>query len=527
MPTVALFGRPNVGKSALFNALLNKDLSLVFDRPGTTRDQVVGEVSWEDRKITLIDTGGLGYDAADTLDQAVFREAEMAASTADLVLWVLDGREGLVPLDHQLADWLRRHAKNVLHVVNKLDTPAADILTADFAALGADTIIPVSAEHRRGLDTLKKIILSQLPPPSPGENNLNAQERCPPPVRITLVGRPNVGKSSLTNKLLGSQRTIVNPTAGTTRDAVEIPLAASLIPGREVILVDTAGMRARSALRDPLEQRMTSRTAHAINCSNIILHLIEVADGFTTQDKKIAGLIQKAGRACIIVVNKWDTASSGTEAKKIRQLRKDYANALRNSAFFQNHAPIVFLSALTGEGIEELRQAISRVADNLSTDIPTGPLNRIIQQYSRSHPPPLRGNTRFKILYASAQRQNTTETTANTSTVQQAATQKILEKNSPNAKNTTSFPALLPPRIIGFCNNRRLLDTNWLAALEKKIRAAFPLEGIPLLWHWRDRTEKQPDISSPKKIPAKRSKNLPGPPQPHMADNAATQRVRV
>ncbi len=474
MPQVSLFGRPNVGKSALFNALIGEDISLVYDRPGVTRDHIAQDVFWNGHRITLVDTGGLGYDPDGTLDQAVCREAQIAAESSDLVLWVLDAREGLMPSDLDLYSWLRRHASKVLYIANKVDTPKNETLLADFSSLGVNKIFPVSAEHKRGLNELKREIMHALGLPE----QINKLESKPTSLitlttaRIALVGRPNVGKSSLTNALLGQQRTIVNDLAGTTRDAVEIPLPDFSLPGLKVpvALVDTAGMRARASIRDPLERQMTARTVHTINRAHIILHILEAQSGVTVQDKKISGLIHTANRASIIVVNKWDLARAVGTYDSETTLQQHYIRSLRDALFFQAHAPVVFLSALEQKGLEELRQTIARLAYNLASDIPTGPLNRIIQEHTQTHPPPLRGRSRFKILYTSARKATARDTTPCTDT-----------------------QLLAPPRLITFCNHRELLDSRWLAALEKKIRAHFPLDGVPLRWEFRDRaTQKQP-----------------------------------
>ena len=483
MTVVAILGRPNVGKSTLFNALVKKDLSLTSEKPGTTRDYITCEVSWEGHLITLVDTGGLGQNPKCDLDAAVYREAQIAASTADIVLWVLDGRVGLTPLDIELACWLRRHARQVLHVVNKIDTPKLEALSADFTKLGAPELLLVSAEHRRGLENLRKKIITLLPHPKINKPTLDSLTELLPTVRITLVGRPNVGKSTMTNLFLGSSRTIVNPQPGTTRDAVETPLPhSSLVPKMKTILVDTAGMRARHSISDSLELRACSRTAHAINCSTIVLHLIDAVSGVTTQDKKIAGLIQKAAKASIIVINKWDLVEKTQPDKRHTQFRKEYCTAVREALFFQSHCPIVFMSAATGQGLSDLKSSILQVAENLQTPIPTGHLNRVIQKFCKSFPPPLRGKDRFKIFYATAlrgfarQRDLELDTTS-----KDEATKSVMTDQRFYGDNS-----LTPPQIVAFCNNRRLLDPHWLNALEKKIRAEFPLQGVPVLWLWRD-----------------------------------------
>lgn len=498
MPQVALFGRPNVGKSALFNALVGEDVSLVFDRPGVTRDVIARDVVWAGHKLTLIDTGGLGQDSNSSLDQAVYREAQMAAEAADLVLWVLDAQEGLMPGDLDLAAWLRKHRTRVVHVVNKVDSQARESLLADFAKLGVEKLIPVSAVHRRGLKELQRQILRALDLSSPHGNktsglSINDVQTTPDFVqgesvshqiaRLAIVGRPNVGKSSLINLMLGRRRNIVTDIAGTTRDAVELSFKGDLgLPsGISAAIIDTAGMRTRSRITDALERYMTARTVHAINRSHIVLHVVEAQSGATVQDKKIAGLIHKAHRACILVVNKWDLTHKSLGEDPQKKFQEQYSLALREALFFENHVPIVFLSALEKTGLQELFKTIAQVVRNLTTDIPTGPLNRIIQEHWASSPPPLHGQKRFKILYASARRNFPRREKDALDAKKQAAAAGEKFEASP-------LLALQAPRIVAFCNWRELLDQNWLNALEKKIRAAFPLEGVPLRWEFRDRT---------------------------------------
>jgi len=473
MPTLAIVGRPNVGKSLLFNRLSHKSLALVHDRPGVTRDRIVTDVVWKNREITLIDTGGIGMDtdSSDDLVQAVRREAELAMEAADALLWVVDGREGLVPLELDIASILRKKHKPVLVAANKIDGVRQNFLEADFASTGFKEIFPVSAAHGTGIDELVERCLAILPADTIPRAPKDAA------TKIAIVGRPNVGKSSLVNALLGDERTLVSEIAGTTRDAVEVPFLRETPSGKmRYMLVDTAGMRQRGGIRDELEQAMTGRSVHAINRCDLCLLMIDADKGVTLQDKKIAHHIHESRKPCLVLVNKWDlalesgvpmhlpTSDETLTRQKKQSFKESYRDAVLRALFFLDFAPVVFLSAQKRTGMGDLFLAVDRVAENLHTPIPTARLNRILQQAVLQQPPPAKHGKRFKFLYATPQKE------------------EGLWKSC---------------KIIAFCNDKRLLAESWLVFVEHQLRKQFSLDGCPIHWVWRDRTgeSKKPQSS--------------------------------
>ena len=456
MNTIALIGRPNVGKSLLFNRLARKDLALVHDRPGVTRDRLITECLWEKRPITLIDTGGIGLDEEANFSQAIQQEAELAITMADLIFWVVDGRTGLTPLDLEIADQLRKIKKPLFIVINKLDDPKQSFLAHEFNQLGFPSLFTVSAAHGLGIETLIKKALTQLPAPQAPKPPLVLA-----PPRIAFVGRPNVGKSSLINAVLQDPRTIVSNIPGTTRDAIEIPYVRQNSKCA-YLLIDTAGMRHKSHLRDPLEQQMTSRTAYSIQRANLCLLVIDADRGITEQDKKIAGLIEKAKKPCLVLINKWDLTQNITlpstphlnSQKTPTSFKESYAKAVQQELFFLYQAPILFVSALKKKGMDELFEAVENLEKRIMAPLTTGPLNRLLQKVMQRHPPPIRQGKRFKILYLTA---------------------------------IASEKRFVPPTFLGFCNNPKLIVPSWFIFLESQLRKSFQFEGCPFLWQWKSR----------------------------------------
>jgi len=463
MTTIAVVGRPNVGKSLLFNRLARRDISLVHDEPGVTRDIIVAQCAWRGHPVTLMDTGGIGAPEGGTIDAMVRREAEFAMSAADVLLWVVDARQGMHPLDCELAKALRRTNKPVVIAANKADEENGLYLDHEFSTLGYGEAIRASAAHGHGIRTLIDSVLAA----APVEGEPDKAEKRGRPLRWAIVGRPNVGKSSLLNSLVGSKRALVSDAPGTTRDAIEVPMPMARGPGgTSILLTDTAGMRKRARLQDSLEARMTARTVHAINRADVCVLVIDAADGIREQDMKIAGIIQEAQKPLVIAVNKWDLpdpqkSQPPIHARAVRELpfRRRFEESVRGRLFFFGHAPIVFVSALTGAGVPSLLAAVGRVAQVLATAISTPALNKIMQEAQRLQPPPTRHGRTFRIYYATAQ--------------QEPGTWR-------------------PPRIIGFCNDSRLIAAAWLAFLETKVRDGLNLAGIPILWRWRGR-EADPD----------------------------------
>lgn len=463
--TIALVGRPNVGKSLLFNRLVKKNLSLVHDRPGVTRDRLAADCRWQGHSFTLIDTGGIGLEDASGFSEAIQQEASLAITMADLIFWVVDGRSGLTPLDQEIAEILRKENKPVFLVVNKMDDPKQDFYENDFLQLGFSTVIAISAAHGRGTQQLIEKTISLLQQKGESAEEKKSAMTSPPAIKLAFVGRPNVGKSSLINATLNDARTLVSEIPGTTRDAIEVPYFRKNQPKQPYLLIDTAGMRQKRHLSDELERQMTARTAHTIQRTDIALLVIDADRGVTEQDKKIAGLIQNAKKPCLIIVNKWDLTrgikwedpaliSQGRAPKKTLTFQEAFQQAIHQQLFFLYDAPIIFVSALEKKGLTQLFHGIDDLIKRLQTPIPTGPLNRTLQKLIQRHPPPLRQGKRFKILYATA---------------------------------VTSSEAMKPPAFLGFCNDPRLLLPSWLTFVETHLRKTFHLEGLPLIWQWKSR----------------------------------------
>jgi GTP-binding protein len=445
--TVAIVGRPNVGKSALFNCLAGRDISLVFDRPGTTRDRMVTTGVWAKHRFTLIDTGGIGVEDREGFGDEIAREVELALVAATEIIFVVDAREGLTPLDHTVARLLRKSHCPVFVAANKVDGDKQSNLDAEFIRLGFKGVFPVSAAHRRGLGELRDAIVADW---DDVEEKPEPEVRPARPTRLALVGRPNVGKSSLINALLAEPRAIVSEVAGTTRDAVDI---AYTWKGEPFLFIDTAGMRQERRMHDPLERAMTGRTARAINRADVCVLVIDASTGVTMQDKKIAGLIQDAHAPCMIVVNKWDLAREQGDASKSRE--REYYDQVKQDMFFLSYAPILFLSAKSGERIDGLLKTCATIAKNRRFRFQTGPLNRVISRAMEKYAPPLVKGRRFKVLYAA----------------QQAAKEGAREI----------------PTLQLFVNSPGLLTAAYERYLDLQLREAFDLRGCPLRFVMRGR----------------------------------------
>jgi len=446
--TVAIVGRPNVGKSALFNALAGRDISLVFDRPGTTRDRMVTSARWDGHRFTLIDTGGIGLEDRDTFGDEIAHEVELALTAATEIIFVVDAREGITPLDQTVARMLRKSQRPVFIAANKVDSDKQANLDAEFSRLGFKGVFPVSAAHRRGLEQLRSAVTKDWGAPEPHDESAAKPKR---PTRLAIVGRPNVGKSSLINALINSPRAIVSEVAGTTRDAVDI---AYEWKGEPFLFIDTAGMRQERRVSDELERAMTGRTAHAINRADVCILVIDASTGVTMQDKKIAGLIQDCYAPCIIAVNKWDIAREQGDASKSRE--REYYEQVTRDIFFLSYAPVLFLSAKSGERIDGLLKTCATIAKNRTFRFQTGPLNRVISRAMEKYAPPLVRGRRFKVLYAAQQ--------------------------TPK-DNTREIPTLQL-----FVNSPTLLTPAYERYLDLQLREAFDLKGCPLKFVMRGRT---------------------------------------
>jgi GTP-binding protein len=444
--TVAIVGRPNVGKSALFNCLAGRDISLVFDRPGTTRDRLVTSARWSGHALTLIDTGGIGVDDREGFGDAIAHEVDLALAAASEIIFVVDAREGLTPLDEIVARLLRKSHRPVFVAANKVDGDKQTDFEGEFSRLGFKGVYPVSAAHRRGLEALRDAVSATW-----GEPAELPAERPARPTRLAIVGRPNVGKSSLINALVAEPRAIVSPVAGTTRDAVDISYTWN---GEPFLFVDTAGMRQERRMNDNLERAMTGRTVHAINRADVCILVIDASTGVSMQDKKIAGLIQDAHAPCLVAVNKWDLAREQGDASKTKE--REYYEQVKQDLFFLSYAPVLFLSAITGERIEGLLKTVKLIAKNRVFRFQTGPLNRVITRAMEKYAPPLVKGRRFKVLYAA----------------QQAAKEGSREI----------------PTLQLFVNSPDLLTPAYERYLDLQIRESFDLRGCPLKFVLRGRT---------------------------------------
>jgi GTP-binding protein len=373
-PLIAIIGRPNVGKSTLFNRMLGSRTAIVDDVPGVTRDRNYADGVHNGRPFRLVDTGGLDPTATDGMLALIRRQSQIAIAEANILILVMDGRSGLTPADEELVGLLRSVTKPVFWAINKIDTPKSEPLLADFYRLGQETLYPMSAEHGIGVDDLLDDIVPLLPEAGPE----GAASDIP---RVAIIGRPNVGKSTLVNALLGQERVVVSDVPGTTRDSIDTLLE---VEGRRYLLTDTAGIRRRGRIERGIEGFSVARALRAMGRSDISVLLLDAVEGITEQDTKIAGLALKQGRGCIILVNKWDLCEKGPEA------RAAFSSEIQRRFRFLPWAPILFGSALTSDSINRLLPAIDRVMRAFTTRVATGPLNKFLQALLEENPLPVR-----------------------------------------------------------------------------------------------------------------------------------------
>src|SRR5215475_12223543 len=401
LPNVVIVGRPNVGKSALFNRLLGRKIAIVHDQPGITRDRLSAICSRGERPFTLWDTGGILGAGESELTQQVRNAVENALHDSDLLVFVVDGKEGLSPTDHELAKMLRKSRKPVVLVINKIDNEKHDPLAAEFDSLGFDKIISVSAEHDRGISELVDAIELQLPSPaniegptvtdqSVGESGSSVEH----PVAIAIVGRPNVGKSSLINSIVRGERAIVSELPGTTRDAVDVAYERD---GLKFVFIDTAGIRRRRKVFRSAEVFSVMRAERSIRRADLCVLVIDLTMGVTAQDKRIAGLIQKAQKPSIVILNKWDLIKPRRGEK---QSARKIIEETRSRIFFLNYARVLITAASTGENVDRLFAIIEKVQYAARKRIGTGVLNRLLRQAFEANPPPLVKGKRLKLFYA-------------------------------------------------------------------------------------------------------------------------------
>jgi GTP-binding protein len=377
-PLLALVGRPNVGKSTLFNRLVGKRLALVEDRPGVTRDRHYADLSWGGRELTVVDTGGFVPAGSDDVLEGVRAQAEVAVETCDVVLLLVDGRTGPIAADTELAALLRKSGKPVLVVVNKLDhPPAADAGAAEFYGLGFREVFPVSAEHALGIDALLDAVLAHLPPDDAETSTVEEAES--DAIRLAIIGRPNVGKSTLVNALLGEERLVAGPVPGTTRDPIDTEL---MLAGRRLVLTDTAGIRKKRALAERVERVSILGALRSVDRSDVAVLVLDATEPGVEQDSRLAGMVDEKGRALLVFVNKWDLVDrEGTKQEELRE-------ALKWQLRFVAHAPILFGSALLGRQVTKILDAAVQLFDQSKTRVPTPMLNRLLQKVVETHPAP-------------------------------------------------------------------------------------------------------------------------------------------
>ena len=448
MRRVAIVGRPNVGKSSLFNRLMGQRVAIVHDQPGVTRDRLAGICRKGPVPFEIIDTGGIGDAPDPDFAEATHTAAQAAIASAELLLFVVDGRAGLTPLDRELATMLRSGGRPLILIINKIDQEMHESMAADFFELGFPEVMTISAAHGRGTHDLLASIGEKL-----GGVEASIPEDAAAP-RLAIVGRPNVGKSSLLNRLLGEERSIVSNIAGTTRDALDVRCE---LGGEDYILVDTAGLRHRSRPDTSVEIFSAMRSEEAIRRADAGLLVIDAEGGVTAQDKRIAGMLQESNKACIILLNKWDLvrkedggrASQGEQADRIRQ-----------DLFFLDYAPVVCLSAKTGQGFSRIFTALKSVRTEADTRIGTGELNRFFRELFEVHPPPSKSGKRFKLLYA---------------------TQVVPEVLRPFA----------PPEFLLFVNDAELITDSYREYLFNRFRERWPFPGLPIRLRLRGRETRE------------------------------------
>lgn len=436
-PIVAIVGRPNVGKSTLFNALAGKKISIVKDTPGVTRDRIHADVDWLDHKFTMIDTGGIEPDSNDIILSQMREQAQIAIDTADVIIFMTDVKQGLVDSDAKVADMLRRSHKPVILVVNKVDNfnkMMADVY--EFYNLGIGDPVPISASQRSGLGDMLDKVVNYF-----ADLNLEQEEDDRP--RIAIVGKPNVGKSSIINKITGESRVIVSNIAGTTRDAIDTDVKWN---GKDYVFIDTAGLRRKSKVKEEIEKYSIIRTVTAVERADVVIIVIDAVEGVTEQDAKIAGIAHENGKGIIIAVNKWDAIEKNDKTVY------EYTNKVRDILSFMPYAEIMFISAKTGQRLPKLFDMIDFVIANHAMRIETGVVNEIMAEAVALQQPPSDKGKRLKLYYITQ-------------------------------------VSVKPPTFVIFVNDKQLMHFSYIRYIENKIREAFGFKGTPLRFIIRERKE--------------------------------------
>lgn len=438
-PIVAIVGRPNVGKSTLFNVLAGDQISIVKDTPGVTRDRIYADVTWLNYNFTMIDTGGIEPESGDIILKSMRQQAELAIETADVIVFLVDVRQGVIDADYKVADMLRRSHKPVVLVVNKVDSFEKFMPDVyEFYNLGMGEPFPVSAASRLGLGDMLDEVTSHFP-----KSNLEEEEDDRP--RIAIIGKPNVGKSSIVNKLLGEDRCIVSDIAGTTRDAIDTMIKRN---GKEYVFIDTAGLRKKSKIKEDIERYSIIRTVSAVERCNVAILVIDAKEGVTEQDAKIAGIAHERGKAMIIAVNKWDAIEKND--KTIYKFTED----IRRTLAYMPYAELIFISAATGQRLPKLFELLDAVIENHALRVATGVLNEILSEAVVMQQPPSDKGKRLKLYYITQ-------------------------------------VSVKPPTFVIFVNDKELMHFSYTRYIENKIREAFGFRGTPLKFIIRERKEKE------------------------------------
>ena len=437
-PIVAVVGRPNVGKSTLFNALTGTRIAIVDDTPGVTRDRIYADVSWLNVDFTLVDTGGIEPDSKDIILSQMRQQAELAISTADVIIFMVDVKQGLVDADDKVADMLRRSGKPIVLTVNKVDNPTKQMADVyEFYNLGLGDPFPVSAANKLGFGEMLDEVISHF------DASFIEEEDDERP-KVAVIGKPNVGKSSLVNALIGEDRVIVSDIPGTTRDAIDTVITHD---EKEYVFIDTAGLRRKNKIKEELEHFSIIRAVSAVERADVVLMVIDASEGVTEQDAKIAGIAHERGKGMIIVVNKWDAVEK--DDKTIYR----YTEKIRQVLSFVPYARLLFVSAKTGQRLDKLFELIDVVVENHSRRIQTGVVNEIVSEATALNQPPSDKGKRLKIFY-------------------------------------TTQVAVKPPTFVVFVNDKELMHFSYLRYLENRIRDAFGFEGTPIKFFVRERKEK-------------------------------------
>lgn len=439
-PIVAIVGRPNVGKSTLFNIFANSRISIVEDTPGVTRDRLYADTEWLDNEFMMVDTGGIEIMNTDKIAVSIRQQAQIAIAEADVILFVCDARASITHEDAEVAKMLRQSKKPIVLAINKADSPKQEMEIFEFYNLGIGEPIPVSAANHLGLGDLLDAVVEKFPETSAYGEDGNEDE-----IKVALIGRPNVGKSSIFNTLVGEERSIVSDVAGTTRDAIDTPVIRE---GQKFLFIDTAGMRRKARIDEPIEKYSIIRSLRAVDRSDVVLMVIDAIDGVTEQDKKIAGYAHEAGKGIVLVVNKWDLYDKDNTST----LR--YTENLRRELVFMQYAPVVFVSAMTKQRIHRLPEVIHYVAEQNAMRISTSVLNQVVEDAIAINPPPTEKGQRLKILYATQVK-------------------------------------IKPPTFVIFVNEPEIMHFSYQRYLENKLREAFGFEGTPLQMIIRGKNEEE------------------------------------